>query len=73
MKTQRAIDPIVVCKVLDDLEKVKDELSEGICELVGRVSKQGGRLTDDQWLALKKMWYKYHPGCMPPWTMITGV
>ena len=67
------IDLLVVLKVSGDLRNYEGELPEWLCSLVDRAILQGGRLTDGQWRTLKRMWYKYHPGCMPPWTTQTGV
>ena len=73
MAVMAVIDPIVVCKVLDDLMKLGIEDPEWLCDLIDKVSAQGGRITNKQWLLLRKTWYKYNPGCMPPWTMNVGV
>jgi len=62
------IDPLVVCKVVDDLVKKGIEDTQWLCDLIDKVSTQGGRITNGQWTVLKKNWYKYNPGCMPPWT-----
>jgi len=63
---QAAIDPAVVLKVVEDLQKVDDEW---LAEFGEKIRLQGGRLTDGQWLVLKKMWCKNYPGEIPPWTM----
>ena len=72
MAVTEIIDPLVVCKVVDDLVKGGIEDPQWLCELIDKVSTQGGRVTTDQWRTLKKIWYKYNPGCMPPWTAKLG-
>jgi len=67
------IDPMIVCRVVDDLVTLGIEDPQWLCDLIDKVSAQGGRITNNQCLVLKKIWYKYNPGCMPPWTKNTGV